>query len=317
MKKIILLFLGILLVSSAFAHEVMMKYYILGYDYWEDGSGISEDKDDAGFALDQVRLCWYAPDYGFEIGIFDVFGSSSNIIDIKILKAWKKFDLYGYAYLTLGYDNYAFGRIYSGKGSKNINIYQLPTTGSDWMFKLNNNIGNLGWTVYLSKFIGGSEDDGIRLNYDIAGAKLGAALMLENRPNSVKERTHYEVDLEFPIAGILNLAGQVTNTDNGDDDDDDTADMDFYVIAHYLPGFEFPHIGGANNPDIGILDGVFKPYVAYVTKRDADEEAMGENNILLGINFTTYQNAYFKLEYNIDSVKDVDDKLLMQFGYTF
>ena len=127
------------------------------------------------------------------------------------------------------------------------------------------------------------------------------------------KKTHYEVDFEYPIAGILNLAGQVTNTE----DDAKTKDADFYIIAHYLPGFEFPHIGGANNPDIGILDGVFKPYVAYATKRDADGEAMGENNILVGINFTTYQNAYFKLEYNMDSVEDVDDTLTMQLGYTF
>ena len=315
MKRIVLLFLGILLVSSAFAHEVMMNYFILGYNLFDDGPGMDEDNEnDAGFALDQVRLCWYAPDYGFEFGVYDVFGSQSNIINIKVLKAMKKFDLYGYAYLTIGYDNYAFGRIYSGKGSKNINIFPLPATGSDWMFKLNNNIGNLGWTVYLSKFVGGSEDDGIRLTYNLAGVQLGAALMLENRPNSIADRTHYEVDFEYPIAGILNLAGQVTNND---DRNDDTADLDFYVIAHCLRGFEFPHIGGANNPDIGILDGVFKPYVGYVTKRDAEGEAMGENNILIGINFTTYQNAYFKLEYNMDSVEDVDDTLTMQFGYSF
>ncbi len=312
MKKIILLFLGILLVSSAFAHEVMMNYYILGFNQWDD-SGMDEDKDDAGFALDQVRLCWYAPDYGFEIGVNDVFGSQGNDVTFKILKAMKKFDLYGYAYLTIGYDNYAFGRIYSGRGSKNINIYQLPTIGSDWMFKLNNNIGNLGWTVYLSKFVNGSEDDGIRLTYNLAGAKLGAALRLENRPNPVTNKTHYEIDFEYPIAGIINLAGQVTNTE----DDAKTKDADFYVIAHYLPGFEFPRIGGANNPDIGILDGVFKPYIAYATKRDAEGEAMGESNILVGINFTTYQNAYFKLEYNMDSVEDTDDLLLMQIGYTF
>ena len=140
MKKIILLFLGILLVSSAFTHEVMMNYYILGFDLFGDSGMDDDNKNDAGFALDHVRLNWRAPDYEFGIGIYDVFGSQSNVITYKIVEAWKKFDLYGYAYFTIGYDNYAFGRIYSDEGSKNINIAQLPTTGSDWMFKLNNNI---------------------------------------------------------------------------------------------------------------------------------------------------------------------------------
>jgi hypothetical protein len=227
----------------------------------------------------------------------------------------------------MGKDQYAFGRLTSGKPSKNLQYAGLTVADAEMMVKLLGNVSGLGWSFYYANYDAGdaawyiyAADMGGRFTYSVAGANLGAAFMMDATSAAIVDTVTFEVswddpesvmnwefDFDYTIAEKANLAFQLTNID---DDNEDTGDMNLYALLHYVPGFDIPICGKAI------------PYFGYITKDDVDDEGMGENNMIIGLNIKPKDSAFVKIEYNMDSAKDalgedIDATLDLQVGFTF
>lgn len=311
MKKSLIILLGLCLATSMFAHEVFMSAPIIVPDGQAD--------EDGGWSADYVGLSWFAAsDYCADFNITNVILHDDGVIGIN--RAWKQLKVCDFFDIRFGKDQYAFGRLASGKPSKNLQYAGLTVAGAEMMVKLMGDVSGLGWAFYYANadydgLMWQAADMGGRFTYSVAGANLGAAIMMDatsapivdpitydvtwDDPESVM---HWEFDFDYTIAEKANLAFQLTNND---DDNEDTGDMNLYALLHYVPGFDIPICGKAI------------PYFGYITKDDAEFEGMGENNMIFGLNIKPKDNAFVKIEYNMDSVKDVDATLDLQVGFTY
>jgi hypothetical protein len=308
MKKSLIILLGLFLATSMFAHEVFMSAPIIVPDGQAD--------EDGGWSADYVGLSWkVADDYCADFNITNVVLDIDGVIGIN--RAWKQLKVCDFFDIRFGKDQYAFGRLTSGKPSKNLQYTGLTVAGAEMMVKLIGDISGLGWSFYYANYDAGdaawyiyAADMGGRFTYSVSGANLGAAFRMDNTsvadslgvwgdPEGVM---HWEFDFDYTIAEKANLAFQLTNND---DDNEDTADMNLYALLHYVPGFEIPICGKAI------------PYFGYITKDDDVGDGMGENNMIIGLNIKPKDNAFMKIEYNMDSVEDVDATLDLQVGFTF
>lgn len=306
MKKSLIILLGLCLATSMFAHEVFMSAPIIVPDGQAD--------EDGGWAADYVGLSWMvANDYCADFNITKIILSDADKLIIN--RAWKQLKICDAVDIRFGKDQYAFGRLTSGKPSKNLQYAGLTVAGAEMMVKLMGDVSGLGWALYYANadydgLMWSAADMGGRFTYSVAGANLGAAIRMDNTsvadslgvwgdPEGV---TNWEFDLDYTIAEKINLAFQLTNND---DDVEDTGDMNLYALLHYVPGFDIPICGKAI------------PYFGYITKDDVDDEGMGENNMIIGLNIKPKDNAFMKIEYNMDSVEDVDATLDLQVGFTF
>ncbi len=312
MKKFLVILLGLCLATSMFAHEVFMSAPIIVPDGQAD--------EDGGWTADYVGLSWKAAnDYCADFNLTPAVLGQTPAIGIN--RAWKQLKVCDFFDIRFGKDQYAFGRLTSGKPSKNLQYAGLTVAGAEMMVKLLGDVSGLGWSLYYANYDAKvvwdvyAADMGGRFTYTVAGANLGAAIMMDNTsvadslgvwgdPEGVM---NWEFDLDYTIAEKLNLAFQLTNND---DEVDDTGDMNLYALLHYVPGFEIPICGKAI------------PYFGYITKDDAEDEGMGENNMIIGLNIKPKDNAFMKIEYNMDSAKDIagediDATLDLQVGFTF
>ena len=318
MKKILVILLGLCLATSMFAHEVFMSAPIIVPDGQAD--------EDGGWAADYVGLSWSAAnDYCADFNITPAVLGLTPAIGIN--RAWKQVKICDAVDIRFGKDQYAFGRLASGKPSKNLQYAGLNPAGAEMMVKLLGNVSGLGWALYYANYDAGDAawytyvaDMGGRFTYSVAGANLGAAIMMDATSAAILDTAytvtgwedpesvmHWEFDLDYTIAEKINLAFQLTNND---DDVEDTGDMNLYALLHYVPGFDIPICGKAI------------PYFGYITKDDIEFEGMGENNMIIGLNIKPKDNAFMKIEYNMDSAKDalgedIDATLDLQVGFTF
>lgn len=311
MKKILVILFGLFIVSSICAHEAFMSapLFIIPDQADEDG----------GWGVDYVGLSWKAAnDYCADFNLTPVILSDAEKIGIN--RAWKQLKVCDSFDIRFGKDQYAFGRLTSGKPSKNLQYAGLTVAGAELMFKLVGNVSGLGWALYYANadydgLMWQAADMGGRFTYTVASANLGAAIRMDNTSAAIVDTLgnvtgwddpegvmHWEFDFDYTIAEKLNLAFQLTNED---DDNEDTGDMNLYALLHYVPGFDIPICGKAI------------PYFGYITKDDAEFEGMGENNMIIGLNIKPKDNAFMKIEYNMDSVEDVDATLDLQVGFTF
>ncbi len=307
MKKSLIILLGLCLATSMFAHEVFMSAPIIVPDGQAD--------EDGGWSADYVGLSWMvANDYCADFNITPAVLGQTPAIGIN--RGWKQLKVCDFFDIRMGKDQYAFGRLTSGKPSKNLQYAGLTVAGAEMMVKLVGDVSGLGWALYYANAdytpysAWEAADMGGRFTYSVAGANLGVAFRMDNTseadtlgvwsdPEGVM---HWEFDFDYTIAEKANLAFQLTNND---DEDDDTGDMNLYALLHYVPGFDIPLCGKAI------------PYFGYITKDDVDDEGMGENNMIIGLNIKPKDNAFVKIEYNMDSVEDVDATLDLQVGFTF
>jgi len=311
MKKFLVILLTLAFSLALVAHEVSIgKEFMDSYD--PDGDGETEK----GFYLNQLRLGFSGEDYALSMDFTDYFQHQFKVPDdIKLKAAWKSFDMYGYADFIVGYDTYEFGRLTTSLASKNMSIYQLYVPQSNWMLKLKGDVSMLDWTLYYPYDTAVTKDLGGQMGFNMKNGRLGVSILARDvMENQGGRWIDYAADLEYRLPNIAKLAGQVYQIDDGNDNTDD---MDFYVIANYCPGFELPPLFGRNNPNFGVLDGVFKPYLGYATMRDTAGDGMGENVTFVGLNLETRKNAFWKLEYMMSSVDGVDDRLALQIGYHF
>ena len=305
MKKTLIILFGLCLATSMFAHEVFMSAPIIVPDGQAD--------EDGGWTPDYVGLNWgVAEDYCADFNLTPAVLGNTPAIGIN--RAWKQLKVCDYFDIRFGKDQYAFGRLASGKPSKNLQYAGLNVAGAEMMVKLVGDVSGLGWALYYANadyngLMWEAADMGGRLTYSVAGANLGTAIMMDGTsaftgtewddPESVM---HWEFDFDYTISEMVNLAFQLTNED---DDNEDTSDMNLYALLHYVQGFDIP------------ICGKTIPYFGYITKDDAEFEGMGDNNMIIGLNIKPKNNAFMKIEYSMDSVEDADATLDLQTGFTF
>ncbi|MBC8312621.1 MAG: hypothetical protein H8E33_00035 [Candidatus Cloacimonetes bacterium] len=290
MKKIVLIFVGMLLISSlAFGNEVSINFGDLMGDY-------------AAWTPRYVGLDWAGDDYCVDFDLTDLIDGN----ELHINEAWKKLPLGDFANLSVGVIPYAFGK-FPYKPSENLGITQMSWFGSALMMKFDGDFSGLGWTFYyadnmlLETYPDDYEDIGFRFTYAVADFDLGFSYKMnffgEDDPLPTND---WEFDLEYTLMEKIDLDFQLYNI--GDDDEDE---MDYEALLSYAPGFDFPLLGKAI------------PYFGYFTRGDAEE-----NNMALGFNFAPNDETFIKLEYLMDSGKDdagnaIDAELNFQVGFTF
>ena len=127
MKKSLIILLGLCLATSMFAHEVFMSAPIIVPDGQAD--------EDGGWSADYVGLSWkVADDYCADFNITNVILADDGKIVIN--RAWKQLKACDFFDVRLGKDQYAFGRLPSGKPSKNLQYAVLPFLPHDGLLLL-------------------------------------------------------------------------------------------------------------------------------------------------------------------------------------
>lgn len=315
MKRLFLIsIIALVTLGALYGHEVTANLSIQG-DADGDGS------DAKGFYLGKACLVWGDENYGVELD----YVSQVNQPDKMVLaSAWKRVNIWDIANLTVGKDQSVFGRIRSSKGSKNVQVFALPQSYTDWMVQLDRSFGNVHAYAQVMWPGVGSADAGGRLSYESKAVTLGGAVNVRNLQGDDDDMINgrymdWEADLEITIAGAVTIAGQVTIVD---DNDDDTDDMNAYGIISLTKGFELPYV----NKRMGrLFYGSIHPYAGMITKNEdsslananGNTNGMEENNIIAGVKLKAFEGAYLKAEYNMDSIDDVDPGIIVQLGYTF
>ena len=308
MKKIILLVVSLVFVATLFAHEAYLQFPLVGYEDAAD--------EDGGFVQGYVGLGWWGADYGFHANVF--VDSYENDAYINLAHVFKKFTLHKMVNLTVGKTAVPFVKQNNPSGFANINIiegacWRFINPMNNYMLKFDGNVGGLGWQIYTANInasdIGGYyyADNGLRLDYTVAGAEIGAGLMMVGVPEDADAMMNWAFDVNYTAAEMIDIQLQLTNWDDGNDD---TSDMNYYLLASYVPGFK------------GI-----KPYFGMLTYAE-----MEENEMFFGLNMNPTKDSILKLEYKMfseedfdydnDGVDDLDndlkaDTLTLQLGFSF
>ncbi|HPR17786.1 MAG TPA: hypothetical protein PLD62_06035 [Candidatus Cloacimonadota bacterium] len=301
MKRVFLFVFVIALVSGIYAHEVTANLSL-------------SDNEDRGFKFMRGDLCWGNENYSVDLDFkYLNEATDGSKLDFNLSQAWKKVNLWDFADLSIGKQTVTFGSVLSSKGSANLQIQKLHVAPTGWMFKIHKNINKINmyadgiWPGYGTADVGGRlayESDLFTLGGSATACEIGSYFSSGGDDDI---SWAYEGDLKFVLANFLKLHGQFTNLK-------DSGEINFFVVASYAPGFEFPYLG----KKIGrVIYGDWRPYVGIITRDDAKGDGMGENNIFGGLNYQSYENSYMKFEVNIDSDDDIDPSLLVQLGYKF
>lgn len=327
MKKILLVSFLMLFVAIALAHEAVMKAPLI----------VPEDQadEDGGWFVKYFSLDWSKEDdHCVSFNITNaILGKDPGV---EVSRAWKQVPVLPHFDIRFGKDQYAFGRITSGKPSKHLQIFDLFNAPAEMMVKLVGKNAPIGWQLYYAnKDLGDMKwdaaDYGVRITKSIAGFNLGAAIRMDytseyeiiqtdsieiewQEPESVM---HWEIDAEYITMEKIGIDIQIQNYDY---DEDDTNEMNFYSLLYYQPGIMVP------------IAGKMTPYFGYITKNEILSESidpiteekiieygksMKEDDMFFGINVKPKENAFIKLEYHMDSVDDTDDELNLQVGFTY
>ncbi|MEA3476218.1 MAG: hypothetical protein U9R23_07255 [Candidatus Cloacimonadota bacterium] len=306
MKKLVLLTISLLLFSSlALAHEASIYYPTtieLHQKFWH---------------LNQIRLYWTGDDYAVDLDLTPVVAGGA----LGVKAAWKSLNLFHSRISTLKSIDLAIGKIVypfgdvSSLASKNIGILQPKTFDSDLMAKLSGNICNTHKLIFYWADPGDplsfyTSDAGMGFGFRAAttyikGADIGASLRIRNAISDTYDAlTDWGFDIGYTLNDMVKLDFQTFNLDDGDDNTDD---LDLWFLATYVPGFNAP-----------ILNKV-TPYGGYFSK-----SGMEEYNMIVGVNIQPKENAFVKLEYNLDSLDkgevgytNTSDALSIQVGFTF
>ncbi len=328
MKKILLITLSLLLVSSILVANEISFYY-------------SSKRIDKG--VDSERF-WHLKDFYLEwegknfITSLDFSGLMENNPKLSINEAWIKFNLFTsyYSYfqkyqwftidMKVGDMAYPFGNV-SSRSSKNISIFHPKTFDSNWMVNFTGELcSKYTFKAYwadggTNEGIGGADSPstiGFRGKYSWEGLDIGVSLRNRNLTDDEDfdwDNDNYfdiGVDLLYELGNIAKFNLQVYNLS----DEDDNSDLNFFVITSYEKGFILPFA----NKTI--------PYLGYFSKNGIDGKGAKESNIVIGLNMKPVDNSFIKLEYNIDSAVDekgilstdnqnISNALTLEFGFLF
>ncbi len=300
MKKTCLILVMVLTFSILASHEISVN-----------GSMIIDGKPQGrGLYLNMLNLWWQGEDWRVDLNLTDVIDDHTSRLDgkggVRIAHAWKHFDLWGLGDLYLGQQPKPFGRLLSTKGSQTMTILPLFDVQSCWLARYHNELFVFDYDLYTSMPLSGLWDMGLKGYWSKSDyLNLGAAAKLEDVTSSDNRNWQFAFDAEITAFQLINFSFQIENIIGTVTEFDNN---DFHALISHAPGFELPYVSKRFGR---VLYGLFRPYVGYVTRYQQEED-----NILVGINFESYENPYFKIEYNMDSDED-NDSLTIQLGYIF
>lgn len=306
MKKILLITLSLLLISSLLvAHEFSAYYSSKRID---DGVG-----SERYWHLRNIYLDWAYKDFSTGLNITELTADPPKL---NIDAAWIKFNLltsyfspmqrYQWFILDMqaGKMYYPFGNV-SPYASENISIFQPPTFDNSWMLNMTGSYCsryhfNLYWADEgkADGTLDYPSTIGTRATADIGDFKVGVSYKMENWNNEdgFDKYSDYGVDLTWCYDNLFKLNTQIYNLQ---DDDDDTSDLNYFVLASYKKGFMLPF---------------FKktiPYLGYFSKNDkVNGDGASESNIIVGLNMKPHKNIFMKFEYNYDSMDNNEPNVL-------
>jgi len=309
MKKIILITLSLLLISSFLIANEFSAYY----SSKRIDKGVGSERY---WHLRDIYLDWEFQNISTALNITEL---TANPPKMQVEAGWIKFNLLTsyfssmqrYEWFTLdmqaGKAYFPFGRV-SPYASQNISVFQPSTYGNDWMINL---IGkycsryhfNLYWADGGKE--DGSKDDpstiGARTQIDVGDLSVGLSYKIKNWYDNEdfswddKSYHDYGIDLIWHYHNIFKINTQIYRLD----DLDDNNDINYFLLASYQKGFMLPF---------------FKktiPYLGYFSKNDAvNNDAASESNIIVGMNMSPHDNIFMKLEYNYDSLDNNDPNVL-------
>ena len=305
MKKIILLVVSLVFVTSVFAGasgEAYMQFPLIGYADASD--------EDGGLVQGYVGIGYWGADYGFHFNFRDTAYPGDNF---TINHMFKKFTLHPMVNLLVGKTAVPLIKQNNPSGFANINIIEGACWGfinpmNDFMLKFDGNVAGLGWQLYTANVNESNvlswdyANYGARFDYTVAGAEIGVGLEMVGVPEDADGMMNWAFDLGYTVMEMVDLELQLVNWDDGDDD---TSDMNYYVVAQYVPGF------------VGIT-----PYFGMLTYCE-----MEENEMFFGLNYNPTKDSVLKLEYKMYSLEnDMDgllendlnaDTLTLQLGFQF
>jgi len=299
MKKIGLILIGLLLfssfsfASSAVIEKIIPNSNVLSFYYSSKriDKGVGSERF---WHLKSARLEWIGDNYDVDLELAPL--AAGNPISIK--QAWIKFIPFKFMDISLGKISYPFCNV-SSKTTSNITIFQPTLFGEDWMIKFNGEFGKLGWNAYWAD--GGINEGisaydipstiGFRGKYSLAGLDVGASLRIRDWDDDDR-KYDWGADLLYELGNIAKFNCQVFNLP----DDDDNSDLNFFLTTSYEKGFILPFAKKTI------------PYLGYFSRNGIDGKGAKESNIVIGLNMKPIDNAFIKLEGNIDS--DVDLKNL-------
>ena len=318
MKKIGLILIGLLRFSSfSFASVAVLDKIIPNsntFSFYYSSKRIEKDVGSERFwHLKTARLEWTGDNYDVDLDLAPLV--AGNPISIK--QAWIKFTPFKFMNISLGKITYPFCNV-SSKTTSNITNFQPTTFGEDWMVKFNGEFGTLDWNAYWAD--GGINEGisaydipstvGFRGKYSLAGFDIGASLRINDWYD---DSTKYDwgADLLYELGNIAKINLQVFNID----DDDDNSDLNFFLIASYEKGLILPFAKKTI------------PYLGYFSRNGIDDKGAKESNIVIGLNMKPVNNAFIKLEYNIDSDvglknlpednQNITNAISLEIGYSF
>ncbi len=307
MKKIILLVVSLVFVASLFAGasgEAYMQYPLIGY-----AGAVDED---GGLVQGYVGIGYWGADYGFHFNFRDTAYPGDNF---TINHMFKKFTLHPMVNLLVGKTAVPLVKELNPSGFANINIVEgycwcFINPSNDFMLKFDGNVSGLGWQLYTTNVNKSNvldwdyADYGLRLDYNVAGADIGAGLMMVGVHEDADGMMNWAFDLGYTAAEMVNFKFQLINNQFVDAEGEVADDMNIYFVTYYVPGFN------------GI-----KPYLGYLTHAE-----MEENEMFFGLNFAPTKDSILKLEYKMFSQELLDepdgddyfaDTLTLELGFSF
>ncbi len=319
MKKIGLILIGLLLFSSfSYASVAVIEKIIPNsntFSFYYSSKRIDKGVGSERFwHLKSTRLGWIGDNYDVDLDLAPLV--AGNPISIK--QAWIKFTPFKFMNISLGKITYPFCNV-SSKTTSNITNFQPTFFGADWMVKFNGKFDKLRWYAYWAD--GGINEGisaydtpstiGFRGKYSLAGLDVGASIRINDWDDDDR-KYDWGADLLYELGNIAKFNCQVFNLP----DDDDNSDLNFFLIASYEKGFILPFAKKTI------------PYLGYFSRNGIDGKGAKESNIVIGLNMKPVNNAFIKLEYNIDSAigekgilstdnQNISNALSLEIGYSF
>ncbi|TSA24775.1 hypothetical protein D4R71_06565 [bacterium] len=316
MKKIGLILVGLLLFSSfSFASSATIIPNSNIFSFYYSSKRIEKDVGSERFwHLKSARLEWIGDNYDVDLELAPL--AAGNPISIK--QSWIKFTPFKFMDISLGKITYPFCNV-SSKTTSNITNFQPTTFGADFMVEFNGKVNKLGWYAYwadggINAGVLGYDTPstiGFRGKYSLAGLDVGASIRI-NDWDGDDRKYDWGADLLYELGNIAKFNCQVFNLS----DEDDNSDLNFFLITSYEKGFILPFAKKTI------------PYLGYFSRNGQDGKGAKESNIVVGLNMKPVNNAFIKLEYNIDSDvglknlstadnQNITNAISLEIGYSF
>lgn len=309
MKKIILITLSLLLISSFLIANEFSAYY----SSKRIDKGVGSERY---WHLRDIYLDWEFKDFSTALNITEL---TANPPKMQVEAAWIKFNLLTsyfssmqrYEWFTLdmqvGKAYFPFSRV-SPYASENISVFQPETFGNSWMINM---IGTYCSRYHFNLYWadGGTPDGttdepstiGTQATVDMGDIEAGFSFRSRQADNDSEldffedVYNDYGVHLNWHMFDMMDLNLQVYRFVK---ESYSKKNIGYFATLAYSKGFNIPFF----NKTI--------PYVGYFSKRDGEGNEAKEYNMIAGLNMKPHENIFMKLEYNNDSLDNSDPNVL-------